>query len=205
MTTKLEVINAMLGSVGTASQSDPDSQHPDAVDARELIEGKLKEMLMKGWWFNTDYYLPLAPDQDGNVILPQNTLQVDPSDPNLPYVQRGNKLYDPVNHTFKLATTVYVDIRLRLEIEDLPEAAAMYLKVECKRAYYIDQDGDDNKAAQYLRDLNIALAELKKQNLSALNLNARARPRVAAILAGIRPATTYAGASDPRYPGGRPV
>jgi hypothetical protein len=204
MTTKLEIINAMLASVGSDPQSDPDSQHPDAVAAREQIAGKLEEVLLERWWFNTDYALKLVPNAQGEIVLPSNTLRVDPSDTSAVFVQRGTRLYDPVNHTYEIGAEVYVDISINMEVEELPAVAGAYLKALCKRSYYIDQDGDDNKAAQYLRDLNIALAALKKQHLSSLNLNATSRPRVAAILGGIRPAVTYTGSRNPNYPGGFP-
>ena len=100
MTTTLDVLNHMLNVIGGSPVSSPTSDHPSVLSAMVQLNRVRREMQTRGWWFNTEYNLKLTPNELGQLILPTNTLFIDPVDPFSHLVRRGGKLYDPVSHTF---------------------------------------------------------------------------------------------------------
>lgn len=201
MTTRLEIINAMLGSIGEASVTSDESMHPSAIQARNKMEEMDKEFQSKDWWFNHDYGLVLTPSPtSGEIIVPSNALSISPVKG---YVWRGTKLYDPDNHTYNIGEPVTVELVSQLPIEELPEVAGTYLKHLCRRSFYLDDDGDNNKVREYRYDEERSWAFLQREHLKMLRLNAHNRPSVAGILYRITPASGYVGQGNVMYPGGR--
>ena len=203
MTTRLEIINAMLASVGEQPVSSADSQHPSVISANEILNKIDRRVQQKGWWFNTEKALLLSKNLAGEIILPSNTLSVDPCDTASNLVQRGTKLYDRVNHTFSIGEDVYVDIIVQLPIDELTTHAADYIGAYAVYDFYVNDDGDDSKANKYDRERFDTLAALKAEHLRNSDLNAINRPAVAALVSRVRPVSGSVGRFNPTYPGGR--
>jgi hypothetical protein len=201
MTTKLEVMNNMLGVVGEQPITNVNSNHPSALAASVQIDKISKEFQARGWWFNKEKNYTLNPENaTGFLILPQNTLDVDPCNPSSKLVQRGRKLYDPLNHTFDIGEPVDVNIVVQLDIEDLPEIAATYLKAKCAKDFYVNDEGDETKAKELKNDLVLAWAALQQAELQNSDVNANNRP----ITALLRSRMNQQGSrSNPNWPGGR--
>lgn len=144
MTTRLEIVNAMLSVNGEAPASSVESTNPAVIQAANALDRLNKKVQARGWWFNKET-ITLSPDTDGVVVLPQNTLAVDPVDTNSPYVQRGDSLYDKINNTRDIGETVKCRLKLLLPVEDMPETAAAYLMDKACKEYYTDDDGDEQK------------------------------------------------------------
>jgi len=199
MTTKLEVLNHMLNTVGENPVSSAASTHPSAVSASVTLNRLNKQMQTRGWWFNSEYGLVLSPDtQTGHVIIPQDTLKCDPVNTSSKLVRRSGKLYDPVNHTYNIGANVICDVVLMLPVEDLPETAAQYLMHRAAYDFYVNDDGDEQKANRLLKNAGEAWAELQQEQLQALDLTAKERP----IVAALRLRTLGTGRSNPNVPGG---
>lgn len=173
LSTKLDIINSCLQSIGENPETDVDSQHPSAVSARAIMNRQDKAIQMRGWWYNREFNFPLLPNTAGEIILPSNTLRCDPVDTLSPYVKRGNRLYDPVKHTFIISATVNVTMVLQLDIEDLPATAADFLMKDVTEKFYINEDGDEAKAKKLQQDALRAEVELKKEELAASDVNTR--------------------------------
>lgn len=204
MTTRLDIVNAALGSTGVSPVSTYDSTHPDVQNIDPVINKVSKQVQKKGWWFNTDYELTLTAEVGtGKVIIPDNTLQIDPSDPSSKYVRRGKFLYDPVAHTFNIGESVDVDIIVELPINELPEDAALYILERVKHEYFMNDDGDLNKADRIEAAMNLAHVELKSAELKNSNLNINNRPAVLEMKSGIVQSGRSYGSFNPNYPGGR--
>ncbi len=196
----------MLAAVGDDPISDPDSMYPSAITARETLDRIDIEMQTSGWWFNKDYDVTLAPSQNGEVRLPANILAVDlPRDLSVKYVQRGTRMYDKLAHTYNIGQSLVVNMISRLTFEELPSLATVYLNTKCIEQFYVDNDGDTDKASRYLRNANIAWTSLIREDLKQKRLNANMRPSVLGIMSGIRPASQYVGYNNPVYPGGKPL
>ena len=186
MTASLDVLNHVLSVVGESPVSNPDSQHPTAQTATITITRVNKRMQLRGWWFNRDLNLLLSPNLDGEIIVPSTTIKVDPVDSRSRLVRRGNRLYDPINHTFNIGTAIPVNMVTLLGIDDLPEAAVQYLADKAAYDFYVNDDGDELKAKLLLMEVQTAWAALVAQQLQMSNVNAKNRPSTARLLNGIK-------------------
>lgn len=134
-TSELEVINVLISSLGEApvTQFNP-SPSSDVDLALIALNEADKQVQNKGWEWNRTYQLPLALDQSGFVQLPENTLRVvqaystsgnlgfnSQNGMGLLVTQRGERLYDQVNHTFVFTQAPAVDLIMRLQWCDIPD------------------------------------------------------------------------------------
>ena len=122
MGVKLNILNAMLASIGSSAIVTETGTNPNLLLAQPILDRKNLTVQAKGHWFNTDWGLELSPTADGEFIVPQNTLKAQPSDPSEKYVRRGVRMYDPVNHTYnisdldKMTLDVVINLLCRLLI-----------------------------------------------------------------------------------------
>lgn len=199
MTTRLDVLNHMLNVVGEAPVSSASSNHPTALSAVVTLERVDLEMQSRGWWFNTEYNLNLSPNESDHIIIPQGTLYIDSIDPHSKLIQRGTRLYDPLNHTYAIAHDVVVDCVLQLPISDLPESAAAYLKHKAAYDFYVNDDGDETKASRLEKEVDRAWQKLQQDELKAADVNARNRPITALLRLRMQQGNTR---DRPDLPGG---
>lgn len=200
MTNTLDVLNHMLNVIGESPVSTVSSDHPSVLAAMVELNRVKREMQTRGWWFNTEYNLKLTPNELGQILVPSDTLYIDPVNAQSRLVKRGGKLYDPVQHTFVIDQPIHVNVVLLLPVEDLPESAAMYVMHKSAYDFYVNDDGDETKSNRLEAQVDRAWARLQQEELRVLNLNAMNRPQVAHLRHRMR----QAGVSyDPRYPGGR--
>ena len=138
-TSELEAVNQMLAIIGESPvNSLENSGVTDANVAHALLSYCSREAQIVGWHWNTEKNFPLTPNQEGNLMLPFNTLKVDTSgnSAGLDLVQRGNRLYDRVNHTFQFKNgVVTVELVLCLPFDQMPEAARAYVTIRAARQF----------------------------------------------------------------------
>lgn len=170
MTTKLDILNAMLAVNGEAPVSSTSSTNPAAVQALNMLERVDRKVQSRGWWFNKETFT-LSPDAAGEVILPSGTLSVDPVDASSPYVKRGTKLYDRVKNTFDIDKSVKVSIVLQLDVEDTPAQYINYLEDKAVKEYYIDDDGDEQKVSRLEKREAESFAYLQREDLTNKDVN----------------------------------
>lgn len=137
-TTRLEAINELLGSIGESpvnTESNTGLVEADLAAAR--IDSMSRSVQKRGWHWNTLVNYELVPDQDGYIFLPTSCLKVDTwgRDAHLDFVQRGNRLYDRVNNTFKINRSVFVEMVLLLPFNELPESARHYITMSSARKF----------------------------------------------------------------------
>ena len=144
--TEIEAINDMLSLISESpvASLDEASRVADAQIAMQLLRRESRDVQTRGWDWNTEENFVLPPDIDGNILLPRNTMAVDPTDPQLDYVARQGKLWDRTNRTFKIGKKVSVTIKLLLPFEDLPEAARSYISKAAGRKFENRTIGDGN-------------------------------------------------------------
>lgn len=135
--TKLEAVNQMLRAIGEQPVSSLTSGVLDAEQAEVILGDVSKEIQAKGWPWNRDEKIRLVPNNDDEVVLPANTLNIDPAytSAHLDYVVRGDKLYDRKNQTFTITSPVYVDLITEFDFEDLPYALAKYISARAARLF----------------------------------------------------------------------
>lgn len=133
--TYLEAVNVMLSSVGETPVNSLESQNVEAEIAADILLQESRSVQAQGWFYNSEKGYRLAPDSQGEIILPNNCLRADPTDPNELLMQRGNKLYDIKNHTSIVGKTVVADLVIELAFEELPPVARQYITIKASRAF----------------------------------------------------------------------
>lgn len=163
-TTELEAVNLMLSTIGESPVNTlEDVGVVDAVVALSILQMASRQVQLIGWHWNTEEDFPLAPTYpEGEILLPANTLKVDTSgdDSSLDLVQRGNRLYDRVNHTFAVGRTVKVEIVFCLPFDQLPEAARAYIAIRAARQFQEKSVGSETLRAFSKADELQAMAAL---------------------------------------------
>jgi hypothetical protein len=174
--TKLEIINAMLASIGQMPVSSDSSSHPFAITASNTLEGVNREVQSEGWWFNKDYSVTLLPNAAGNLILPNNVLSADASDTAIRLVQRNGRLYDPINQTDVFTDSVKVDLISLIDIEYLPTQAAAFIKRRSIYEYFLDRDGEAKKLDKLQGLMENAWTVLNSEKIKQADTNIDRNP-----------------------------
>lgn len=174
--TKLDAVNGMLRSIGHARVNTLDVPGISPVnDALGDLSDVTREVLMRGWSFNTDDDYPLAPDANGNIPIPASAAHVDPQDPYINYVQRSNSgtmmLYDKTNRTFTIKKAVPCEIIWLFDFDEVPQCARTYIATRAARIFQSNQIG--SKTLFQFTELheNEAYATLQKLEGRTSDLN----------------------------------
>jgi hypothetical protein len=174
-TTVLEAINQMLFVIGEPPvNSVEDNGVIFAVTALQTLSQVNRAVQMRGWHWNTEENYPLTPTYpEGFINLPKNTLKVDTTGPDaqVDAISKGNRLYDRKKHTFVFGRTVYVNIVLLHDFEELPEAARHYITVRAARQFQEGAVGSEQLSGFTARDELLAKLELEDAEAETLDLN----------------------------------
>ena len=138
VSTELDAINTMLSVIGEAPVNTLTGTLPaDVALAYNTLEEVTREVQLTGWHFNTEENYPLLPKPgSGEIHLPANVVEVTLIDPDSrDIVQRGRKLYDRANHTYKFTETVEASILSVLPFDELPEVFRWYVTVRASRKF----------------------------------------------------------------------
>jgi hypothetical protein len=148
LTTELDAINIMLGTIGESPINSLDAATGvvDAVTARSILSEVAVQVQEEGWHFNTDYEFVLTPSVGtGEIFVAPNTIEVDVSAYTSDHdvAIRGNRLYDRKNKTYSFATSIKADLTILLEFNELPQAARHYITVRSARVFQQRVVGSD--------------------------------------------------------------
>ncbi len=170
---ELEAINDMLSLIAETPLASLDEVDgvADAQIARQILNRVSREVQEEDWDWNTETDYSLAPDVDGNIVLPSNTLSVDPTDPSLDYVARAGKLWDRSSQTYDIGATVSVTLRLYLAFDDLPAAAKRYIATLAGRKFENRTIGDGQANQINENDVIRARALLLEEEADNAGLN----------------------------------
>jgi hypothetical protein len=163
-TSTLEAINIMLSSIGETPVNSLESGLVDAEMAEMILNATSREIQSRGWKFNTEKKYRITPaTTSGEIILPSNALKADLSveTGEFDLVQRGNRMYDLLSHSYAIGKTVELDIVVFLDFELLPEAARHYITVKASRTFQDRTVGSDTLHGFQEKDETWALVEMK--------------------------------------------
>lgn len=142
--TELDAVNMMLSSIGQTPVNSVDvSGIRDVAIAQLALQNTTREVLNRGWSFNTDFEYELVIDGSGEVPLPASVLWLDPCNAAQRFVIRDDagtlKLWDKVNHTFTISTNhqspIEVDIIHAMEFDEIPNVARQYIATRAARVF----------------------------------------------------------------------
>ena len=78
--TKLDAVNRMLASIGQSPVNTLTGTLPKDVNKAVLaLDNALRDVLTRGWSFNSDTEFPLSPDSNGRIDVPVNAASIDPT------------------------------------------------------------------------------------------------------------------------------
>ena len=132
---ELPAVNEILASVGQAPVTTLDQTNPDVAIAYDALLNVSREVQAEGWIFNTEEFYELTPDSNGEIVIPNNVLQIDlhaEKDDQYEAIRRNGKLYEKINHTYDWTTltnwsTVACDIVWYFDWVDLPRPIQDYI------------------------------------------------------------------------------
>jgi hypothetical protein len=187
--TELDAVNQMLLSIGQAPVNTLEvSNIKDVNIARLTLHNTLREVLTRGWDFNTDEEYTLARDVNNKVAVPANALKIDPTRPDKHYVERVDpadnvrRLYDRREQTFALTENVDVDIVWFFPFEHLPQAARAYIAHKAGRVFQAGAVGS-RILYEYTKEReNETLVELERAHLETLDDNLFAHDTIASVI-----------------------
>lgn len=165
-TTILSAVNSMLSTIGEAPVNSLSSGLVDAETAETVLNEVSRDVQSLGWNFNSESNFTVAADNDGNVVLPTEVVRADPvskyrSSKN-EYVQRGNKMYDKVNHTFNIGKALKLNVVVLLAFDQLPEVARRFITVKASRLFQERVVGSDTLSGMNRADEEQAFLALKE-------------------------------------------
>mgnify|MGYP000079303028 FL=1 len=168
-TTKLEAVNSMLSTIGEAPVNSLTSGLVDADTAETILNEVSRSVQAHGWNFNSEPDYTVAADTSGNVVLPTEILRADLANSvtkyrstKQEYVQRGNKMYDKIKHSFNIGTPLKLDVVVLLDFEVCPEVARRYVTVKAARIFQERVVGSDSLSAMNRNDEQEALFSLRE-------------------------------------------
>jgi hypothetical protein len=174
LTSELEAINVMLGTIGEAPVNSLSGTLPvDVSTAVAVLKEVRRKVLALGWWFNQDVGVQSTLDGNNHIVLATNVLRVDLTypDPNIILVQRGTKLYNARTQTYVFTQAPKLDLTYLLDWDELPEQARQYIMHRAARIFQARVVGAPELDHAASRDEIMALAELKSADADAANRN----------------------------------
>lgn len=174
--TKLDAVNLMLMSIGQTPLNTLDTTGiRDAALAELTLDMQTRQVLSRGWSFNTDYEYEVAPDVNDNVLVPSDALQMVPTYDYNDFVERDNggtrMMYDREDNTFEITTTEEYTIVRTLSFTQLPETMRGYLMTRAARIFQSQIIGSQILREYTKEDENDAFAALKRHERRAKKLN----------------------------------
>jgi hypothetical protein len=186
MGVKLNILNAMLASIGSSAIVTETGTNPNLLLAQPILDRKNLTVQAQGHWFNTDWSLELAPTANGEFILPQNTLKAQPSDHSAVYVRRGVRMYDPTEHTYNITglDTMSLNVVIKLDFDDLPQTAIDYIEASAILEMVTNFDSDPATVKVRTQSFALAREAFNIERRSLRNISLKDNPTYARIVAG---------------------
>jgi hypothetical protein len=168
-TTELEAVNAMLSTIGEAPVSSLASGLLDAETAETILNDVSREVQSMGWNFNTEEDFPASPNDSNEIVLPAEIVRADLAQSQTKfrstkeeYVQRGNRMYDKITHSYTITKQLKLDVILLLTFSDVPEVARRYITTKASRIFQERVVGSDTLSAMNRNDEQHALFALRE-------------------------------------------
>jgi len=164
--TELDAINVILGNMSEAPISSLEGSLPlDALKARGVLTEVSVATQSRGWYWNRET-TTLAPNGQGKIPLPNNTLEVKGGFGPMRYGIRSGFLYriEKNNNGDKFTEPQSVELTLYLPFEDLPTTARRYVTVRSARIYQARELGDQVLLQNDTTEEQIAWADLRAED-----------------------------------------
>jgi hypothetical protein len=174
--TKLDAVNLMLMSIGQTPLNTLDTTGiRDAALAELTLDMQTRQVLSRGWSFNTDIDFEVAPDVSNNVLVPADALQMIPMLNTYNYVDRNNSgtrmMYDRDENTFTITDTIEYRIVRAFQFVECPETMRGYLMTRSARIFQTQIVGSKILREYTKEDELDAFAALKRHERRNKKMN----------------------------------
>lgn len=159
MKKKLRGVNRLLKTIGEPPLLNEDDflLSYEAQLAEKQIDETKEEVLEKGFKFNTNPTVVLAPDINGYIVIPPSALFVNTNDEDLT-IKEG-MLYDRANNTLLFNESKTVTIVYNQDFDYIPSAIQEYILA--KSSYIFQRDNINDPTSN--NALEKALKEAEKE------------------------------------------
>ncbi|MGL5935025.1 MAG: hypothetical protein ACRCZI_05325 [Cetobacterium sp.] len=174
LTTELEAINTLLGTLGEAPINTLLGTLPADVSlAKDVLEEIRRKVCSDGWWFNKDFQVQSTLNLAGEIILATNVLAAELTYPQygIMLVQRGLKLWNAFKQTYVFDQAPKLDITYLLDWAELPEVARQYIMLRAARVFQARALHSLEIEQSASREEIAALAEMKHSDAKLMNRN----------------------------------
>lgn len=169
----LDVVNAMLGTMGEAPLSSLEDAHELRGACLRVLNAVNSRIQARGWWFNREY-LTLAPSAvDSCIYVPGDTINVraDRQLLKLEYsavAERGSRLYNLDGGTYVFTADIEVELIRLVPFDQLPELASAHIGAQAVLEFQTSYDGDSTKT----RQLGMIVYDIQSNTGTRVDLNA---------------------------------
>jgi len=162
--TELEAVNVLLSVIGEAPINTlTGAATVDVIQAKAILSQVSREVQSVGWHFNSEKDYPLVPDINQEIVLAANMVRVDADQyPELDVVQRGLRLYNREDHTFKFNKTVKAEVIFLLPYDEIPQIARQFIVIRAARIFQDRMVGSDTLHGFTAEDEKKALTDLRE-------------------------------------------
>ncbi len=166
----LNAVNRILPKLGEHTVTSLESKSPTLSILLPLIDEKIKELTIRGWWFNT-HITTLLPDVDGNIAFPSSYLSFVADD----YVtsNRGGKLHNATDNTFTWTAGVTGTAIEFIEFGELPETVASWVFYSALVECMVTDIGVTQEAQAWRAEIGPAQASVMSEHLRNMRYSTR--------------------------------
>lgn len=159
--TELEAVNVLLTTIGEAPVNTLDgNQVTDVSIAKQVLNEVSREVQGQGWHFNTEDGVKLTPDNNSQLVVPNDVARIDADDYNA--VIRENRLFDLDDRSFTFTSPITVTIVYYQDFSVLPDVAKKYITTRAARIYSDRMLNSESIHQMVRRDEQSALIDLKE-------------------------------------------
>lgn len=172
---KLDAVNIILRARGKASATSlGEDARTSTIEAEQTLSQSNMSVLQEGWNFNTDRLL-LTPDTNSEIYLPNNIAAMEPIEgsASMQITERGGRLYDRYNSTYKFTAPVQMSVSLLLPFDHLPQVARWYIAIAASMDYGNSEVPGDPSLRTTERQLSMAKVALEQYDNRLASNNLR--------------------------------
>jgi hypothetical protein len=174
---ELDAMNQILSVTGDAAVSSTSSTYEQAIIAKRILNEVSKEEQARGWWFNELDQFEKAPDGNGYINLPSDTLRCELPNDYGRYVQRGFKIFNKVENTDVFTESVILNLVTELTFINLPQSFRQYIVALAKLRYNAEYFGSPVAEAAIQKDITRYRLEVEREDIDNRDLNMVATTR----------------------------
>lgn len=158
---QLDAVNLILPALGEHPVTTLESPHPTLAILLPIMEHKRRELLGKGWWFNSFSYT-IAPNSDGEIAVPIAALEFITDNG---AIRQGGLLVNPETLNTVFTEAVTGNLILDVQFDDLPESIASVVLYSSLVQAYLTDVGLESVVQQWAQQAQINLETATSMHL----------------------------------------